>query len=269
MADEYLAEIDSLSSKAAFIDSLFAANSTPSEFLVAQDTRIFGDDHIPLKLKKVYSALEQDERGYKFSEQIPEEQWLLCADQMMFYYCNKGDDAVFPIELLALNTYPKELGMSWITDRGKLTNWFSEHYSLFPNKGIKREIDTVPNRTKEMLKNTRYLTFISNDCFLKPHSFSIVNSFNPGAVRLNVSVFDLNKRSYEPIATFNVYSKNSSKIQATERQHYINGKDIGFKTNDADEQLKIDLQNNITNELKWAIYKYLNVKKQSEEQPQN
>ena len=264
MTDEVMARADSLASKAARLDTLFYMNSKRTEFLKASDDRSIVNSHVSLSLQAVLDSLEKDNAKYSPSRTLLNEEWRGTAEDIVFYYCNDYKDAVLSIDSLAINVYPKSKGFGWLrNNRDEINNWFIKWHgirSLFADLYVQDTTETNPVELLEILENARYFVFINNDCVLFPYITHVpFESFNPGAARVNIKIFDLSAETYQqPLATLQAFSKNSTQIEVTKKQRTVAGHT--FEYDDADEKVTADLYANVEREVKWVIFNYMDKK---------
>ena len=246
-AKDFLIKAESLAEKAAYMDSLFAMNREPAEFVKATDNRTIFDGSVSPDLKKAIDLLKKDDADYRPKQvEIFDLSWREVRDSICFYYCNEEEDAVIIADSLGANIYPKE-GLKWINNEEAVR-------SRINNSMFDRTLDPFPVLDK--LEKTRYLAFISNDCVIYPYDMSLLNGFNRGSARLTIKLFDLTDRSYMPFETFTVFAKNSRTISVTETTHQFNGM-TSFKTTDSSSRILEDLSNNLILEVTWAVYSAL------------
>lgn len=244
---DFLIKAESLAEKAAYMDSLFAMNREPAEFVKATDQRTIFNGSVSPDLKKALDLLKKDDADYRPKQgEIVDMSWREIRDSICFYYCNEEEEAVIIPDSLGAYIFPTE-GLKWINNDEAVI-------SRINNSMFDRTLDPFPVLDK--LEKIRYLAFISNDCVIYPYDMSLYNGFNPGSARLTIKLFDLTDRSYMPFETFTVFAKNSNKISITETTHQFNGTS-SFKTTDSSSRILEDLSNNIILEVRWAVYSAL------------
>lgn len=246
---DFMTRAESLAEKAAYMDSLFAMNREPAEFLKATDKRtMFGGETSP-DFDKALAFLKNDLANHiPVPEDFVDPRWREVNDSICFYYCNVGEDAVFLGDSLRANVFPAE-GLKWIQNETAVT-------SRINNSMFDRTLD--PFQVLDMLEKTRYLAFINNDCIIYPYAQNVqfFSSFNPGSVRLTIKLFDLTDRSYTPFETLSVFARNSSSISVTQTDHQYNGKTL-YKSDNASDRVLEDLAFNTILEVRWAVYRAL------------